>query len=162
MSFDADADAEWLLDLNIETHCVLCRSCLIDNDTGVLADEQLRQGIGLFNDGEFFRCHEVLEEAWRLERGLRRQFLQAVIHVAVGFYHSQRGNTEGAVRQLRKGLEKLSAYAPSCEGMDTAQLYRDALVATEAIEAGIRLSTYPQIHASSDMSSYLLGHPRPQ
>ena len=32
-------------------------------------DEQLSQGIGLFNDGAFFRCHEVLEEAWRLELG---------------------------------------------------------------------------------------------
>ena len=31
-------------------------------------DEQLSQGIGLFNDGEFFRRHEVLEEAWKLER----------------------------------------------------------------------------------------------
>ena len=52
MSFDADADAdeeaERLLDLNIETRCVPWRSCLIDNDAGVLADEQLLQGIGLF------------------------------------------------------------------------------------------------------------------
>jgi hypothetical protein len=47
-------------------------------------DEQLSQGIGLFNDGEFFRCHEVLEEAWRLERRPRRLFLQALIHLAVG------------------------------------------------------------------------------
>jgi|SRR5208283_3537539 predicted metal-dependent hydrolase len=122
-------------------------------------DEQLLQGIGLFNDGEFFRCHEVLEEAWSSEHGPRRLFLQALIHVAVGFYHSQRGNTAGAVRQLRKGIEKLAAYAPSCKGMDTAQLHRDALVATEAIEAGIRLSAYPRIHASSDTSSYLRRHP---
>jgi len=56
-------------------------------------DEQLSQGIGLFNDGEFFRCHEVLEEAWRLERRPRRLFLQALIHLAVGFYHAKRGNS---------------------------------------------------------------------
>lgn len=112
-------------------------------------DERLLQGIGLFNSGDFFRCHEVLEEAWKLERGPRRVFLQALIHVAVGFYHSQRGNTAGAVRQLRKGIEKLAAYAPSCEGQNTAQLCREALAATEAIEAGIQLSTYPQIREDS-------------
>jgi uncharacterized protein len=47
-------------------------------------EERLSQGIELFNRCEFFRCHEVLEEVWRFERGCRRQFLQAVIHVAVG------------------------------------------------------------------------------
>ncbi len=102
-------------------------------------DEQLSQGIGLFNDGEFFRCHEAL-------------FLQALIHLAVGFYHAKRGNTVGAVRQLRKGIEKLAAYTPSCEGMDTARLYREALAAAQSIEAEMPLSAYPQIH--EDTSSY--------
>jgi len=120
-------------------------------------DEQLSQGIGLFNDGEFFRCHEVLEEAWRLERRPRRLFLQALIHLAVGFYHAKHGNTVGAVRQLRKGIEKLAAYTPSCEGMDTARLYREALAATQSVEAERPLSAYPQIH--EDASSYPRSHP---
>jgi predicted metal-dependent hydrolase len=120
-------------------------------------DEQLSQGIGLFNDGEFFRCHEVLEEAWRLERRPRRLFLQALIHLAVGFYHAKRGNTVGAVRQLRKGIEKLAAYTPSCEGMDTARLYREALAAIQSIEAEMSLSAYPQIH--EDTCSYPRSHP---
>ena len=25
---------------------------------------QLQQGVRLFNEGEFFACHDVLEEAW--------------------------------------------------------------------------------------------------
>ncbi len=33
-------------------------------------DQQLSPGIGIFNDGEFLRCHEVLEEAWRLARNM--------------------------------------------------------------------------------------------
>jgi predicted metal-dependent hydrolase len=117
-------------------------------------NEQLVRGIGLFNDGEFYRCHEVLEEAWKSEDGPHRQFLQALIHVAVGFYHSQRGNTAGAVGQLRKGMEKLAGYLPSCEGLDTARLYRDALATAEAIEARIRLSEYPRIHALPATTSH--------
>ena len=120
-------------------------------------DEQLSQGIRLFNDGDFFHCHEVLEEAWRVERRPRRLFLQALIHLAVGFYHAKRGNTVGAVRQLRKGIEKLAAYTPSCEGMDTARLHREALAATQSIEAELSLSAYPQIH--EETSSHPPSHP---
>jgi predicted metal-dependent hydrolase len=80
----------------------------------------------------------VLEEAWTPERGPRRLFLQSLIHVAVGLYHSERGNPVGASRQLRKALRKLDAYLPVWEGVDTARVYRDASEALAAIEAGER------------------------
>jgi uncharacterized protein len=67
-------------------------------------DELLQKGILLFNNCEFFQCHEVLEEAWTKEVGPRRLFLQALIHVAVGFYHCERANPAGASSQLKKGI----------------------------------------------------------
>jgi predicted metal-dependent hydrolase len=109
-------------------------------------DELVHRGIRLFNDAEFFACHEVLEEAWVVERGARRRFLQAVIHVAVGFYHSQRGNPRGASGQLGKALHKLSAYLPSYESIDTRRLYSDVLIVAELIDAGSPVVEYPQIH----------------
>jgi predicted metal-dependent hydrolase len=111
-------------------------------------DERLQKGINLFNGGEFFHCHEVLEEAWTPERGPRREFLQALIHVAVGFYHCQRGNSPGACGQLRKGLRKLAEYLPECEGMDTERLYRETLSVLERIEAGAAVPEYPRIFIS--------------
>jgi len=107
----------------------------------------LQKGIQLFNHREFFRCHEVLEEAWTPERGARRLFLQSLIHIAVGFYHFERGNSTGAARQLKKGLRKLSRYLPSCEEIDTAELHRAAGAALEQIEAGAVVAAYPQIHS---------------
>ena len=108
-------------------------------------DERLRKGIELFNDREFFHCHELLEEAWTPERGPRREFLQALIHVAVGFYHCHRGNSVGACGQLRKGLHKLAMYLPQCEGIDTERLYRETLAVLEQIEAGATVLKYPEI-----------------
>ena len=96
----------------------------------------LQRGIHLFNEGEFFECHEVLEEAWTPERGPRRLFLQSLIHMAVGLYHAERGNAAGAERQLRKGLRKLSAYLPACEGVDTARLHGEATAALSRIHEG--------------------------
>ncbi len=86
----------------------------------------IRHGVELFNRGDFFECHEVLEEIWVAERGPRRLFLQALIHLAVGLYHHHRGNPAGAERQLRKGLRKLAGYLPEYEGLDTARLHREA------------------------------------
>ena len=112
-------------------------------------NERVRRGIRLFNNREFFECHEVLEEEWTPETGARRLFLQSLIHMAVGFYHAQRGNRVGAVRQLRKGLKKLAGYLPSCEGIDTLRLHRDALAALQSIEAGRERFDRPHIHLSA-------------
>jgi predicted metal-dependent hydrolase len=109
-------------------------------------DPLLERGIALFNRGEYFECHEVLEEAWTPERGPRRLFLQSLIHMAVGFYHSRRGNPVGAVRQLRKGLKKLAAYLPACERVNTRRLESEIQAVLAAIEGGAAISTYPQIH----------------
>jgi hypothetical protein len=111
-----------------------------------VTDDLFRRGIELFNRRDFFECHEALEHAWKSETGPRRLFLQALIHLAVGFYHDQRGNPAGAALQLRKGLAKLEPYLPVCEGIDTARLHQDALAAVAQIEAAIRLSAYPRIH----------------
>jgi hypothetical protein len=113
-------------------------------------DELLQSGIDLFNNREFFACHEVLEAAWTPERGPRRVFLQSLIHLAVGCYHCQRGNQLGAGRQLRKGLRKLAGYLPLCEGIDTACLYREGLAALERVDAGVLAPPYPQIHTRAE------------
>jgi predicted metal-dependent hydrolase len=116
-------------------------------------DKLLKRGIRLFNKGEFFQCHEVLEEAWTAEVGPRRLFLQALIHLAVGLYHCERGNPAGASSQLKKGIHKLVLYLPSCEGIDTARLRREALAALERMEAGATATIYPQIYAHTSSTA---------
>ena len=88
-------------------------------------EDSLGRGIALFNHGEFFECHETLEEVWRQEFGANRLFLQALIHLAVAFYHAERGNGAGAARQARKGLRKLAGYLPVFLGIDTGRLHAD-------------------------------------
>ena len=112
-------------------------------------DALLDRGIQLFNGRQYFECHEAWEEVWTPERGPRRLFLQSLIHFAVGLYHSERGNSVGAARQLRKGLRKLGGYLPSCEGIDTARLHVEGLIVLERIEVGEAFE-YPRIHPSEN------------
>ncbi len=107
--------------------------------------DPLQSGVELFNQRKFFECHEVLEEAWKPEQGPRRLFLQALIHLAVGLHHWQRGNPKGAIGQLRKGLRKLEAYLPSREGIDTARLHHDVVAALSCMESGGGKFQYPLI-----------------
>jgi predicted metal-dependent hydrolase len=109
-------------------------------------DPLLARGIELINAGEFFEAHEVLEEVWTPETGQRRQFLQAVIHVAVGSHHQTQHNAVGACRQLRKALRKLEPHLPEREGIDTARLYEDTRSLLEAIESGSRQADYPRVY----------------
>jgi predicted metal-dependent hydrolase len=109
---------------------------------------RLQHGILLFNQREFFECHEVLEEEWTPERDPRRLFLQSLIHMAVGLYHASRGNPVGASRQLRKGLRKLGGYLPGCEGIDTARLHQEMAETLGRIEAGESFEV-PRIHLVS-------------
>jgi len=109
-----------------------------------MVPETARQrGIELFNRQEFYECHEVLEDLWRPTQGVERFFLQAVIHLAVGFYHHQRSNQRGAELQLRKGLKKLAGYLPVFQGIDTAKLYREGQAALETVMAGGRIAQFP-------------------
>ena len=110
--------------------------------------EEFQRGIRLFNQREFYQCHEVLEDIWRPARGPRRLFLQALIHLAVGFYHTQKRNRAGAERQIQKGLKKLAAYLPGYDGIDTARLYQEGVVCLERIKSGESLVNFPAISSS--------------
>lgn len=87
---------------------------------------RLGRGVDLFNRGRYFASHELLEVAWQAERGEPRLFPQALIHMAAGMYHWERGNRLGAGRQFEKGLRKLARFPPDYAGIDTRRLHRDA------------------------------------
>lgn len=67
----------------------------------------------LWQRGEYFECHEVLEDVWREEQNIeRKQFFQAVIHCSVALVHVQRRNKVGALRQYFKARDKLAGLSP--------------------------------------------------
>jgi predicted metal-dependent hydrolase len=118
----------------------------------MVSEAARRRGVELFNAREFYECHEVLEDVWRPLEGEERFFLQALIHFAVGFYHHEQGNREGAERQLRKALRKLAGYLPEFGGIDTGRLYREGQTALDTILSGGRLKHYPTFVSSATVS----------
>ena len=90
-----------------------------------LPDLALR-GIEEFNRGEFYECHEYLEEAWMQEPRRVRFLYQGILQVGVGFYHLQNGNWRGATGLLRNGAVRLREFEPETLGIDVARLVRES------------------------------------
>jgi len=84
------------------------------------------EGIEEFNRGEFYECHEYLEEAWMQESGRVRYLYQGILQVGVGFYHLQNGNWRGATGLLRNGTVRLKEFEPATLGVDVAKLVRES------------------------------------
>jgi len=80
------------------------------------------RGVVLFNHGEFFEAHEVLEDVWRAAPPGERKFLQGLIQVAVSFHHRSTGNLIGAGSLLKRGCSNLSSYPGSYAGIDLDNL----------------------------------------
>ncbi len=94
----------------------------------------VRRGIEEFNKGEFFECHEFLEDAWMEEPGRVRFLYQGILQVGVGFYHQQNGNWRGATGVLRSGIERLHEFEPETLGLDVAKLIRESGLCLEELE----------------------------
>jgi uncharacterized protein len=93
------------------------------------------KGIEEFNKGEFYECHEYLEEAWMQEPRRVRFLYQGILQVGVGFYHQQNGNWRGATGLLRNGVRRLREFEPVTLGIDVAHLVRECERCLEELEA---------------------------
>lgn len=85
-------------------------------------DPRFQQGIELFNDGQWYEAHDVLEDLWHETADPDRRVLQGLIQVAVAHVHLDRGNTKGATILLGEGLGRLSGVGLPDFGLDLEQL----------------------------------------
>ena len=104
-----------------------------------------RRGLELFNKGEFFDAHEVLEDVWRAAPAAEKKFLQGLIQVAVGLHHYSRGNRVGARSLLARAHRNLSGYPAGHGGIDLAGLRREVERWAGALEDGDSVPKLPRI-----------------
>ena len=96
---------------------------------------ELRHAVEQFNRGEFWECHETLEDVWRETPYPFRLFYHAVIKTAVGFHHLSVHNRHGARVKLRDGVELLGLFQPEWMGVRTDLLLTDTTEWLSLVEA---------------------------
>ena len=96
-------------------------------------DPHVIEGLELYNAGEYFECHEVLENAWRAEKGPVRELYRGILQVAVGYYHIRRGNYVGALKMFKRCRRWLAPFPDACQGINLGGLRRDMQAVEDAI-----------------------------
>lgn len=93
----------------------------------------LIEGVRLFNAGEYYECHEVLEAIWRDEREPIRYLYQGILQIGVGLHHLRNGNYRGATLLLQDGIDKTKRFTPRCMSIETDVLCRNAQACLDLI-----------------------------
>ena len=92
------------------------------------------EGIALFNRGEYYRQHDLLEEQWMATEGPVRDLYRAILQVGVAYYQIERGNYRGALKMLQRSVQWLHWLPDSCQGVDVARLKRDSYGLRSALQ----------------------------
>jgi uncharacterized protein len=82
----------------------------------------LTAGIALFNQGQYYDCHDVLEALWMEAESMEKSFYQGILQIAVGLYHLGNHNWRGATILLGEGVHRLRPFEPSYGGVAVADL----------------------------------------
>lgn len=82
----------------------------------------LLRAFGEFNRGDWFECHETLEDLWIGSDGVMRDFYQGLLQVAVALHHWRNGNYRGAVSLLEGGVLYLRRVPVVCQRIDLQAL----------------------------------------
>ena len=72
-------------------------------------EEALAEGIQPFNEERFWECHEALEQAWHLSKGVERDAIQSIILTAAAFVHYQKGEDEICLSILKRAKTKFAS-----------------------------------------------------
>ena len=93
----------------------------------------LKKGIQEFNDGDYFECHETLEDVWMIEVGPDRPFYQGLLQLSVGCFHLLNRNYVGAESQWSKAYAKLIAFGDQHLGVELKPLIEGILRCQEML-----------------------------
>ncbi|MBU6410143.1 MAG: DUF309 domain-containing protein [Verrucomicrobia bacterium] len=75
--------------------------------------------IALFNKGQFYEAHDVLENLWLADRhGSNGAFYKGLIQLAGAFVHVQKKRRGPSAALLKLARENLAKYASPHEGLD--------------------------------------------
>lgn len=114
-------------------------------EEALAADPRLTQAVALFNAGEWYACHDSLEELWHGTSGNMRPVLQGILQIAVAELHHERGNCRGATILMGEGLGRLKGVLASrALGLDLVTLRRTVAVRLRALQEQRPLQQLPK------------------
>jgi predicted metal-dependent hydrolase len=83
----------------------------------------LRDAVALFDDGDYWECHEVLEPTWLESDGVEKHFLAGMILLAAALHKARCMKSDrGGRRNYAKALRHLALVPDHFGGVDVREL----------------------------------------
>ncbi|WP_338441413.1 DUF309 domain-containing protein [Synechococcus elongatus IITB4] len=101
----------------------------------LLADPRYHEGIALFNQRQFYACHDIFEALWHEAIEPDRTFLQGILQIAVGLHHLSNLNRRGATILLGEGGARLQDYQPDYAAVDVSDLLAHSEPILQSLQA---------------------------
>ena len=126
------------------------------------ADHRFIEGLKLFNTGDYFECHEVIEDLW-LEVPSEdpcRDLYKGVIQAAAAMYQWERGILTGARGLYGTSKGYLERYRPESLGLNVEKLLSEMKIFFEPFETWDGVSVLPYPAGSVPVLEYKVSSPR--
>lgn len=78
--------------------------------------EEYYQFFVTFNEGDYYTCHDLLEEIWMSDK--QNHFLKGLLQMSVAIYHYEYGNVKGARVMMEAARVYLESYRPKHWGLN--------------------------------------------
>lgn len=73
-----------------------------------------------FNEGDYYTCHDLLEDIWMTDK--ENYFLKGLLQMTVAIYHYEYGNIKGARLMMDAGHRYIQKYRPFYWGVDLEEV----------------------------------------
>jgi uncharacterized protein len=98
-----------------------------------------------FNEGDYYTCHDLLEDMWMTEKD--NLFLKGLLQMSVAIYHYEYGNVKGARMMMQTAHDYLQSYRPRFWGLDLEKVYSFIENALAAFPDEINQVRYEEVGA---------------
>lgn len=100
-----------------------------------MPEDQYLEYFELFNERNFYDCHEVLEELWLDYEGPARRYYQGLIHLASAYLLLMRGNMRGSRARFESTLKYFEEYPSRYLGLALDPLRRNVRMWLDRLDA---------------------------
>ncbi|MEB3256340.1 MAG: DUF309 domain-containing protein [Synechococcaceae cyanobacterium] len=115
-----------------------------EEERRLIADPRFQESVRLFNDAQWYACHDGFEELWHETQGPMRPVLQGLLQIAVAELHGERGNQRGATVLMGEGLGRLQGCGDGALGLALEPLRRCAQARLQALQTGQPMQNQPR------------------
>ncbi|ANB58855.1 hypothetical protein GFC29_2210 [Anoxybacillus sp. B7M1] len=107
-----------------------------------------------FNEGDFYTCHDLLEEIWMEDKS--NFFIKGLLQMTVALYHYSYGNVKGTRMMMEAAQNYLQPYRPIHWGLDVEAVYSFIERCLDLIPADIERVDFSQIHRLPSLPELVL------